>query len=249
MFENVIEFIAPEEYIKNNQDLLPCPIKLNIPDWYKEKSLQHVNGHKTVKGCMHFLDAMTAGYLLKMPTDYYIEHNLEIDGKKATGVICANRLRTKLSQNINLNYETVGEYHETYQLGKSPILEKNKNLPLHKILNPWTIKTPPGYSCLFTSPMNNKDDRFEIVPGIVDTDSFTSEINFPLVFNGDKYPSLKTTIKIGTPYVQVIPFKRDRWKMNIKKTNKKKKDEIEFFLVKYVIDNYKKKFWKKKSWK
>ena len=248
MFENVIEFIAPEEYIKNNQDLLPCPIKLNIPDWYKEKSLQHVNGHKTVKGCMPFLDAMTAGYLLKMPTDYYLEHNLQIDGKKATGVICANRLRTKLSQNINLNYETVGEYHETYQLGKSPILEKNKNLPLHKILNPWTIKTPPGYSCLFCPPLNNTDNRFSIIPGIVDTDSYNLEVNFPIVINGDKYPSLKTTIKKGTPYVQVIPFKRDKWKMKTTEGSKSKDFIRHLKITKFLWNNYKNLFWNKKKW-
>ena len=249
MFENVIEFIAPEEYIKNNQDLLPIPIKLNIPDWFKEKSLQHVNNHKTVKGCMPFLDAMTAGYLLKMPTDFYIEHNVDIDGKKATGLFSANRLRTDLAKNININYEGVDEHHNPYQLGNSPMVEKNKNLPFHKILNPWVIKTPPGYSCLFTSPFNNKDDRFEIISGIVDTDTFQSEVNFPIVFNGDKYPSLKTIIKIGAPYVQIIPFKRESWKLKVKKTDVKKKDETEFFMMKYVIDNYKKRFWKKKSWK
>ena len=43
---------------------------------------------------------------------------------------------------------------------------------VHKIFNPWIIKTPPGYSCLFTSPLNNNDDRFNIIPGIVDNDIF-----------------------------------------------------------------------------
>jgi hypothetical protein len=247
MFAKLIEFQAPEEYINNNQDILPTPIKLNIPDWYKE--LKHTVNQKTIKGCMPFLDSLVTGYLLKLPSDFYIEHNVEIDGKKATQVVCPNRLRGNLSQQINLNYEDVGEFHNSYQLGKSEMVEKNKNLPFHKILNPWVIKTPPGYSCLFTPPLNNKDDRFEIISGIVDTDSFSSEINFPIIFNGDKYPTLKTTLKIGTPYVQVIPFKRDDWKLKITKTNKDKKNESEFFLMRYVLDNYKKRFWKKKSWK
>lgn len=77
------------------------------------------------------------------------------------------------------------------------------------------IKTPPGYSCLFVSPLNNKDDRFEIISGIVDTDTYENFINFPIVINGDKYPNLETTIERGTPYVQIIPFKRDDWKMEI----------------------------------
>ena len=28
-----------------------------------------------------------------------------------------------------------------------------------------------------------------------------------MIVNGDKYPSLDTTLKKGTPYVQIIPFK------------------------------------------
>ena len=80
------------------------------------------------------------------------------------------------------------------------------------LLNPWKIKTPKGYSCLFVPPLNNSDDRFSIIPGIVDTDTFPSEINFPIIINGDKYPVLETTIKKGTPYVQIIPFKRDSGK-------------------------------------
>ena len=95
--------------------------------------------------------------------------------------------------------------------------------------------------------MNNPDDRFFIIPGIVDTDTFKLEINFPIVFNGDKYDSLKTTIKRGTPYVQVIPFKRDSWKMSIEETKEKKKDIFNFY--KYILNVYKKTSWSKKSWK
>jgi hypothetical protein len=247
MFEKIIEFIAPEEYIKNNQDLLPTPIKLNIPEWYKE--LKHHVNHKTIKGCIPFLDSLMAGYLLKLPTDFYIEHNVEIEGKPATQVVSANRFRPNLGLKINVNYDNVGEYHDPNQLGKSKLVEKNKNLPFHKILNPWIIKTPPGYSCIFTPPLNNRDDRFEIISGIVDTDSFNTEINFPIVINGDKYPTLKTTLKIGTPYVQIIPFKRDNWKMKIKKSDIKEKNENEFFMMRHVLENYKKKFWRKKTWK
>ena len=32
---------------------------------------------------MPFLDTLTAGYILKMPIDYYVEHNVEVDGEKS----------------------------------------------------------------------------------------------------------------------------------------------------------------------
>ena len=78
--------------------------------------------------------------------------------------------------------------------------------------------------------------------------SFENEINFPFIINGDKYPILQTTIKLGTPYVQVIPFKRNDWKMKINFVKNKNliKTKISFF--ENIIDNYKNKIWKKKKW-
>jgi hypothetical protein len=70
-------------------------------------------------------------------------------------------------------------------------LKKIKNLSFYKIINPWKIKTPKGYSCLFVSPLNNSDDRFSIISGIVDTDTFPNEINFPIIINGDKIPCFR----------------------------------------------------------
>ena len=245
MFSNIIKFKATKEYIENNQKYLPIPTKLNIPEWFK--NLEHTVQKKTVKGCMPFLDSLTTGYILKMPVDYYIEHNIEYDGELKTGMESGTK-HNEIGNEINLNYEGK-QFHHTSQLGKSPYVEKNKKLAFHKILNPWTIETPPGYSTLFLPPLNNTDDRFSIIPGIVDTDSFPNEVNFPFVVNGDKYPTLKTIIEIGTPYVQVIPFKREKWQMKVEYLSLKKIKINRFFAFKHVLHNYKKLFWSKKSWK
>ena len=118
-----------------------------------------------------------------------------------------------------------------------------------KILNTWKIKTPKGYSCLFVPPLNNSDDRFSIIPGIVDTDTFPNEINFPIIINGDKYPILDTTIKKGTPYVQVIPFKRDCWKMKFKPRKQKEIQNTNIFYGLKLLNTYKEKYWIKKNFK
>ena len=155
--------------------------------------------------------------------------------------------KTLHDKSINLNsYEDI---HLTHQLEGSPLLKKNKNLPIHKIWNPWRIKTPKGYSCLFVPPLNNSDDRFSIIPGIVDTDVFPLEINFPIIINGDKYPILEDIIKKGTPYVQVIPFKRENWKMYLKPKDEKKIINHKLFYRLNILNIYKEKYWNKKSWK
>ena len=247
MFRKTIEFIANKKYVDSKQDQ-PIPIKLNIPQWYKK--LKHSLNNKTVKGCMPFLDSLTTGYLLKVPIDMKITHNItneetgQKDGFWKTGEIEAELMR---SERINVN-SPQADVHSTNQLKGSPAIEKNKNLPFYKILNPWIIKTPPGYSCLFVSPLNNSDDRFSIIPGIVDTDSYRQEINFPIIINGDKYDTLDTIIKKGTPYVQIIPFKRENWEMKIRGESVDNLKERSMFFSFTILDNYKNNFWKKKSW-
>ena len=248
MFDKEIEFSAHEDYFLLKEDY-PSPIKLNIPDWYKK--LEHTILNKTVKGCMPFLDTITSGYLLKMPQDFYVRHNIDNKNKNIKDsfqTFGLHDMSTFLSAKcINLNSGL--DIHPIKQLEGSPFIEKNKNLPFYKILNPWKIKTPKGYSCLFISPLNNSDDRFSIIPGIVDTDTFPNEINFPIVINGDKYPVLETTIKKSTPYVQIIPFKRDNWKMNVKSRNQKEIINSRIFFGLKLLNNYKEKYWSKKSWK
>jgi hypothetical protein len=248
MFSNIIEFKASKDLIENQKDNLPVPIKTNIPNWFKE--LSHKVNNKTIKGCMPFLDTLTTGYLLKMPVDYHIRHNINKDGEKVTEYIssASECFEPTYQVSMNLNFDVEKSFHPVEQLGKCPLVEKNKNLKVHKIMNPWTIITPPGYSTLFLPPLNNNDDRFSIIPGIVDTDQYTLEVNFPFIVNGDKYDSLETTIKYGTPYVQVIPFKREEWKMKISEI-KKRLSKRYFSYFKFLIDNYKKKYWNVKKWK
>ena len=251
MFDKQIEFSAHEDYFNLKEDY-PIPTKLNIPDWFK--NLEHSILKKTVKGCMPFLDSITSGYLLKMPQDFYLRHNVDNVNDKGENIKDSFQTFGLHDQGpllhakcLNLNSHV--DVHGISQLKNSPFVEKNKNLPFYKLINPWKIKTPKGYSCLFLPPLNNSDDRFSIIPAIVDTDNFPNEINFPIVINGDKYPVLETVIKKGTPYVQIIPFKRESWKMIFKSRTQKECQTSRLFLSLKLLNVYKEKYWNKKSWK
>jgi hypothetical protein len=247
MFEKVIEFSAHEDYFALKEDY-PTPIKLNIPEWYKK--LDHSFDKITVKGCMPFLDTLTSGYVLKMPQDFNVQHNVKNKHNLQDSLhTFAMHQSFSLLKEKNINLNSGVDVHGIQQLKGSPYIEKNKNLPFYKILNPWKIKTPKGYSCLFVPPLNNSDDRFSIIPGIVDTDTFPNEINFPIVINGDKYPVLETVIKKGIPYVQIIPFKRDNWKMVVTSRKQKSIENSRLFYSLKLFNMYKDKYWSKKSWK
>ena len=251
MFNKIIEFQYSEDASEIVKDVLPEPINKTVPDWYKK--LKHSLELKTVKGCIPFLDTLTSGYVLKMPQDFFINHNyyneelktFDSSFKYSYGGIFGDYIQKNL---INFN-DDLRQTHSPEQLGNEcPFHKKNKNLPYYKILNPFIIKTPPGYSCLFVPPLNNTDDRFSIIPGIVDTDSFPGEINFPIIINGDKYPNLVTTIERGTCYVQIIPFKRNNWEMKISKYSREDKKQRWLTMSKFLINNYRKLFWKRKKW-
>ena len=251
MSEQIIKFIAPKKYANLKVDL-PKPIKLNIPEWYKK--LSHNLENQTIKGCIPFLDTLTTGYVLSLPQDMIIEHNFVNPKSNKKDSFFRNSLEDigNFASALNINVNIHSETHPIHQLGGvdggCPFVKKNNDLPFYKILNPWIIKTPPGYSCLFTAPLNNADDRFTALSEIVDTDIYDSYINFPIVLNGDKYPELKTILKVGTPYVQVIPFKRDNWKMQIAYTDRDERWARLEFLRKF-IHKYKTIAWRKKSWK
>lgn len=250
MFSRKIKFSCHEDYFDQKEDY-PIPAVVNIPEWYKK--LEHSIEERTIKGCMPFLDTLKIGYILKMPQDMLIKHNVPNPEKE-------NKLDSFQKSSLHdqsdfvvaksLNFNTgIPEAHPPHQLEGAPLIKKNSNQAFHKILNPWIITTPAGYSCLFVPPLNNADDRFSILPGIVDTDEFNNPINFPIVLNGDKYPTQELFLKKGTPYVQVIPFKRDNWKMELVSTPEKQIKKNRLFYDLTLFNKYKNKFWKRKTCK
>ena len=251
MKDNIIEFLYPKKTKLVLENTFPIKAVQNIPDWFKK--LKHSHNFRTIKGCVPVLDSLSAGYILRMPQDLYINHNHTNGTKKdsAFRFSYGEEIQSILSLKLNLNTNQP-TLHPIKQLGGKeggcPLVEKNSNLSFYKIMNPFRIRTAPGYSCLFVPPLNNKDDRFEVISGIVDTDTFHNYINFPIVLNGDRYPILETIIEQGTPYVQIIPFKRQNWKMIIKEDNLER-PVTQLSTMGKLIHGYKTMFWSKKSWK
>ena len=94
--------------------------------------------------------------------------------------------------------------------------------------------------------VKNEDPIFEIISGVVDTDTYINVINFPFLLQETKKQFL---IKKGEPMIQVIPFKRESWKMwsgfYIEKLHSKTLN----LLNSEWVDRYKNRFWNKKSFK
>lgn len=216
----------------------PVPASMVLPDWYKQMD-SYINGKKfpvineqdklnfgTIKKCMPVFDALTAGYFLLSPADLYI-----------------NKIENEYY------YQWSGldaiEFHSSDQLVNHPHNKYNTNA-IPKWKNYWAIETPKGYSCLFISPLN-QDLPFTIFPGIVDTDIYSSTVHFPFLLNE---PNFEGCIKAGTPIAQVIPFKRDSWKMEFGGPKDIERHiRLRNTLSTKFFDRYKTLFWTKKEYR
>jgi hypothetical protein len=212
---------------------IPKPASLYIPDWYKNME-SYMNGTKvpdntgttqaTIKKCIPVFDAITSGYIIVTIHDMYVDI---VDGKQKVISAPISPL-------------------ESHPIEQAPTHPMKKDIPYLKWINPWAIKTEPGYSILFTQPFH-RESPISILPGVVDTDTYIAPVNFPFVINDSSFTGL---IPSGTPIVQIIPFKREKWK-SLKGKQKelvKIKNNTNFLNSKFV-NRYKTMFWSRKEYK
>lgn len=182
----------------------PKPASQFVPDWYKntesyiggeKKPIQGANSSATIKRCMPVFDAITAGYIITTPVDIFISQQKDEQGNKYP----------------YYEYPSLNaiQFHPIEQAPLHP--HKGNHIIYPKWINPWSIKTPKGYSVLIVQPFH-RESPFTILPGIVDTDAYTNPVNFPFVLNNINYEGI---IPAGTPVAQIIPFKRENWKFQI----------------------------------
>lgn len=192
-----------------------------IPSWYKAMD-RVTDGVQTVKTCMPFLDAYTAGYTLVLPADIYVKNG-------------------QIQEITNVQ---IVEKHKPSQTIDMPLSGEYYSQP-YKWINYFFIKTPRGYSSFFMHPVNRLDLPFYTLSGFVDTDSFPAPVNFPFFIKKD----FEGIIKEGTPIAQVIPIKREDWKMDVNDSeNHHVPSSITNNLGNPPFNLYKRKFWKQKRY-
>jgi hypothetical protein len=214
----------------------PKPASKEIPDWYKKqeeymgnnnKKIPHPDPNQTsssIKKCIPIFDCITAGYIIYSQVDVYI-------GQTDDGPMYQWAAQNAIS------------FHSPEQAPTHPLSTGNA---YPKWNNPYSIKTPKGYSTLFTQPFH-RESVFTILPGIVDTDTYVANVNFPFVLNDSKFEGI---IPAGTPIAQVIPFKRDSFKMKMgNKIDLENALKVENLIPLKFFNKYKTMFWSRKEYK
>ena len=207
----------------------PKPAMALAPKFYKALKAQMDNhpSSGTVKRCVPFREAMGAGFIIPLWADMFVE----VEGEDITTSFPENFQQSDSIQHHNYD-QMPGHPKSGSQLGKVYL----------KFINPWIVTTDPGISCLFTSPLNHMESRFKLIDGVVDTDNYYNNINFPFIWTGGDG---KFFIPKGTPVAQVIPFRREEHEAEYGVIDMDKRGKVSANLGTKMKNAYQDLYWNK----
>lgn len=192
-----VTFFTENEALRNAMQ--PVPASEFWPSWFK--SQQGGTGWSgTVKNCPAVLDVVNMGYIIPLWSDYK--------------VVRSHKLPDGIGWTVpDPDYNPFGaSLHPKAQMTAYPFGPDTWN-GTFKFYNPWLVKTPPGYSCYVCAPHYNKHPNFEVLNGVIDTDIY-HELHVNTLFTAPLDQEID--ISFGTPIVQIIPFRREQYKMDVK---------------------------------
>lgn len=216
--KNTAEFKSYRYWLNEKSPSVPKPAHEVIPQWYKDadRFAKMPNGEyfkagknlcpfpkegttddygkiPTWKACPAILDGFITGYVLRTPCDLTFFKNEH------------GYIDVKISDSRYADFCSTRPIMAQFEHPKGYYKE-------HFAWNPdWGIELPEGYSALYMTPMNRFDLPFLNTTGVVDNDKVFISGTFPFfVVEG-----WEGVIPAGTPYMQVLPFKRENWDHNL----------------------------------
>lgn len=197
-----LEFVTSESRIA--EMFPPVPAGECLPDWWKQQPAAfpiekrrfphlRLNEHATIKACPGVFDYMSLGYVIPLWADMLLEAQEE-------------------GYSYEMTYEgTKLTTFEPHAWDKFPRQPKTHSYVL-KIMTPWRIVAPKGWSVMALPPWYHQDDRWSLMPGCVDVDRF-SIMTFVAAWHA---PIGRTELlKAGTPLIHLVPYRRDSLPLNV----------------------------------
>ncbi|MDQ2092110.1 hypothetical protein [Marimonas arenosa] len=189
-----IEFLCPPELHGHIPE--PQPAARFLPEWYRdlprEMGMPDAHGLPglTVRACLPVADVMALGWIIPLPFDVWTVFDP-----------AARQMDFRWDPSCPFNPI---EPHHPGQIGADQPGPFEGAQPL-KFLNPWRVKSPPGWSASFLHPVNHFELPFHAFAGSVDCDALDVPVNVPFLWTA---PPRALRLPAGTPMVQVIPYER-----------------------------------------
>jgi hypothetical protein len=202
-----IRFVATKPWLNENSASKPGPIIKTLPDWYSKaewfvpdlatgKPAEAPDGGgkmPTWKACPAVLDILGTGYTYKTPCD--IEFAEDAAGNIQGRVLDAQYRNFLQDREPMPQFFHPRGYHAKHFAWWAD----------------WAVELPEGYSALYTHPFNRFELPFLTTSGIVDND----KVHLPGTMPFFILKGVGGVLPAGTPYAQIIPFKREHWQSEI----------------------------------
>lgn len=235
-------FFWPRDYFTSTlSNKMVSPSAIHVPDWYKDikpfslgdskwkfahrGSSRSQEQNVTLKWCQPFLDALTSGYMITLPSDIYVEL---VNGEP--------------NFSWKLDHDLVSSHHVNQYSGME--ISQEFYPQAYKFYNNTAIQLPVGYSALFTHPLNRQDLPFYSFSGVVDIDAYDHGVAFPFLLKR----GFEGIIPEGTPIAQVLPFKRESWISEEKPYDPDLETKRTHQFYKKIYRIYKNNYWTKKTY-
>lgn len=203
MSSKKITFIADSYAVDpKDNETDPVPIGKTIPEWYRQAPRYYKdpagNSYKDAEGnnihswksCPVLYDGLETGYAFKTPCDLiFTRDELGIPHVKITDERFTNFVQERTPMpgfQVPWGYD---QFHFAWY-------------------GEWAVRLPAGYSALYIQPMNRYELPFQTTSGIIDSDNVNLFGTVPFFLAKD----FQGTLPKGTPFLQIIPFKRENWK-------------------------------------
>jgi hypothetical protein len=196
-----IKFVTNRGWLSEEDSSAPKPTSKSLPEWYiladrfykgpDGKSYVDPDGGKvpTWKACPAMYDILTTGYVYRTPCDieFFMDNN--------------NRISAKVLDPKYFDFIQDREKMPQFD-GPRGYYEK------HFAWFPdWAVEVPEGYSVLYSQPYDRYDLPFLTTSGIIDND----KVNLPGTMPFFVAKDWTGVLPAGTPYMQMMPFKREDW--------------------------------------
>lgn len=221
----------------------PEPMSRHLPEWYRRQpatlhskdELKNGIVKATIKKCMPIFDGMTAGYMLSMPCDVYIDASNP------------ESLTHSVPQAMNMFKGDLFAQHAREQYSEYPLDTEIYHKDVFRINPLYIMETDKGYSTLFIQPLNGDKTPLSLFGAIVDTDRYASDGLFTFMVK----KGFQGIIKQGTPLIQAIPFKREDFSSEVltPADTKKMASKQRLSTRSVFLNGYKNRFRSKKEYK
>lgn len=202
-----IKFSINRPWLNEESASLPKPTIKTIPDWYRKAdrfAMNPMTGKPwempdgsgkipTWKACPAVFDIMGTGYVYRTPADieFYLDQNGQIQAK----------ILDKLNKDFLQDRPSMPQF----------VAPKGYHQKHFAWWADWAVELPEGYSALYTQPFNRFELPFLTTSGIIDND----KVHLPGTMPFFVVEGFTGVIPAGTPYAQILPFKREHWESEV----------------------------------